>query len=142
MQRYLAAPLAAMFVLGAALSSGLATPARADGPFETVPLPQAVSRPHHAATACFLAGAGLIAGSFSLARHADRAYERYLTAQTPGDITRWYDESTRYDRWSSAALFGGEAAVATGLYLRFLRRPPPPIALIVAPGACAVSFRF
>lgn len=142
MQRHLAARLAAMFVLVLALILSLPGSSRADGPFETVPLPRVTSRPHRAATACFVAGVGLMAGSFSLARRADRAYDRYLSAQAPEDIGHWFDETRRFDRWSSGALLSGEALVATGLYLRFLRRPAPPVALLVGPGACAVSFRF
>ena len=138
MQRYLAALLAAMFVLGPIS----ARPARAAGPFESVPLTAPASRPHRGAYVCFAAGAGLIAGSFGLARHADRAYDRYLESRAPADIARWFDESERFDRWSSGALLGGEALVATGIYLRFLRRSSPPVALLLGPGACAVSLRF
>ena len=138
MKRRLAAMLAAILVLGPIAVPG----ARADVPFETVPLPAASSRPHRAAYTCLAAGVGLIATSFVLARDADRSYEGYLTAREPQDIQRRFDETSRYDRWSSGTLFAGEAFVAAGLYLRFLRRPPPPIAVTLLPGSCAVSFRF
>jgi len=138
MRRCLAALLAAIVV-------SVPGPVRADPagtPFETIPLPPPAVRPHKAAYLCLLTGAGLIAGSFVLADRADAAYDRYLTAQVPSDIEHWYDEATRYDRWSSAALLGGEALVATGLYLRFLRRPMPTTAVLIGPGVCAVSYRF
>ncbi len=126
----------------AVVRDSVAVAAPSAPPFEVVPLPTPAVRPHRAAYACLVVGAGLIGGSFALAHRADRAYDRYLVAQVPGDIERWYDETTRYDRWSSGALLGGEALVAMGLYLRFLRRPPPPTAFLIGPGACAVTYRF
>ncbi len=139
MKRCLAAVLAATIVSGP-----LAAPsARADGPFEAVPLPRPAPHPHRAAYACMLLGTGMIVGSFALARHADDAYARYLDARLPDDIERSYDEAVRYDRWSSGLLISGEIVVAAGVYLRFLRRPESPaVSLLVAPGACAVSCRF
>ena len=56
---------------------------------------------------------------------ADQAYDAYLAAIEPDDITTLYDRTIRYDRLSSAALIGGNVLVATGLYLRFVHRTPP-----------------
>jgi hypothetical protein len=137
MKHLLAAMFAATVVWG-----GFPVAASAADPFETIPLPRPAPRSHRAAYACFLAGTGMITGSFALADRADRAYDHYLAASDPAEIGRRFDETTRYDRWSSATLLGGEALVAAGLYLRFLRRPSPPVALWIAPGACAVSLRF
>ena len=146
MKRCLAALLAAIVVSGPSLVAAAppetASPDLRQTPFETVPLPTPVARPHKAAYACMAAGAGMIASSFWLADRADTAYDRYLTSRVPTDIRRWFDEATRYDQWSSGVLLGGEALVATGLYLRFLRRPTPPVAVLLGPGACAVSYRF
>lgn len=138
MKRCLAALLAAIVVSGAGASA--AEPPRV--PFEVVPLPPPAARPHRAAYLCLVAGAGLIAESYALSHRADKAYDRYLVARVPSDIERWFDETERYDRWSNASLLGGEALVATGLYLRFLRRQPPAAAFLIGPGACAVSYRF
>ena len=138
MKRILAACLAATVVFGACLAGS----ARADGPFETLPLPRPVQRPHPGAYACFLAGAGLIAGSFAIARRADDAYGRYLAAHEARDIAHWFDRTRSDDRLASGALLGGEALLATGVYLRFLRRPASPVALLIGANACAVSYRF
>jgi len=134
----LAAALAATIVSGPA--AGLAAPP--EGPFETVPLPAPRPRHHAAAYACLAGGAGLVASSFLLANHADRAYDEYLTASTPDEIERRFGEATRYDRWSSGALLGGEALFAAGLYLRFLRRPSAPVSVSLVPGRCVVAYRF
>lgn len=147
MKRYLAAILAAMFVFGARpVVAGEARPipprSSGSGPFEVVPLPHPAPRSHLGSTACFLAGAGLAAGSFAFAHRADRAYDRYLDARAPADIERWFAETARFDRWSSGALLGGEALVGTGLYLRFLRRPAAAVTVVLAARSCALSLRF
>jgi hypothetical protein len=137
MKRCLAALLAAMIV------SGPPAMALADSPFESVPIPVRPRQPHLAAYACFAAGAGLIAGSFTVAHRADREYGRYLAAETPEDIRARFAETGRLDRWSSGMLLGGEALVAAGITLRFLHRPSArPVAFVVEPGACAVRWRF
>ena len=42
-----------------------------------------------------------------------------------------------------ATLIGGEAFIATGLYLRFLRHPSPSrVGLSLTPRRCALSLRF
>jgi hypothetical protein len=134
--------LLALETTATASESTLVTTEPPATPFETVPLPTSVAHPHTAAYACMAVGAGLIGGSFWLADRADAAYDNYLSSKVPNDIRRWFDEATRYDQWSSGTLLGGEALIATGLYLRFLRRPPPPVTVLLAPGACAVSYRF
>jgi len=137
MRRCLAAILAAMIVWGAPAA------ALADGPFETVPIAPHVKHPHTGAYTCFAAGVAAIAGSFSLARRADREYDRYLLAESPEDIHARFADTRRLDQWSSGALLGGEALVAAGIYLRFLRRPSPaPVTFVVEPGSCAVRWRF
>jgi len=130
--------LAAMIVCGP-LS---AAPARADGPFETVPLPVPTPRPHRAAYVCLAGGTGLMVASIVFARRADHAYDRYLAASAPDEIQRRFSETARYDRWSSGSLLTGEALLAAGLYLRFLRRPSAPVSVALGPGRCAVCCRF
>ena len=138
MKRCLAALVAAMIVSGPATVRA----APPDGPFEVVPLPAPNSRPHLAAYACLASGAVLVAASFGIAHRADQAYDRYLVESDPLQIDRRFDEATRYDRWSSGTLLTGEAVLATGLYLRFLRRPGLPVAVALGPGRCAVWYRF
>jgi len=137
MKRCLAAILAAMIV------SGPPAAALADGPFETVPIPTRPKQPHVAAYLCVAAGAGLIAGSYRVAHRADDEYARYLRAESPDEIRSAFAATRRDDRWASGMLLGGEALIAAGVYLRFLRRPSPrAVALVVEPGACAVRWRF
>src|SRR5438552_2410203 len=81
-------------------------------------------RPSHAwAYGAMLGGAVLVGSSFAFAHRADDAYDRYLLSTDPGAIDRLYDRAVRNDHLSQAALLGGEALIATGLYLRFIRRP-------------------
>jgi hypothetical protein len=145
MKRFLAAMLAAMVVSGplAAAAHDLSpSPGNPAQPFESVPLPPPPNRSHRGSHVAFLMGVALVAGSFTLSDRANRAYDRYLDAETEPEIERWFDESQRYDRWSSGALLGGEGLVATGVYLRFLRRPSSPLSLVLASRTCAVSLRF
>ena len=90
-----------------------------------------------------LAGAGLIGTSFALERVADRTYDRYLASTDPGEIARLYDRTRRDDDLSTLTLMSGEALVAFGLYLRFLRRSAAErLALEWRPDRCAVSLHF
>ncbi len=146
MMRFLAALLAATIVSGArgVAADESAVPPRAagSGPFEHVLLPHPPPRSHLGSNLAFLTGAGMIAGSFTLAHRADQAYDRYRAASAPTDIEHWFDESAHYDRWSNGALLGGEALIGVGIYLRFLHRPAAAVTLHVAPRSCAVSLRF
>ena len=78
----------------------------------------------------------------SIARAADREYDRYLAASDPGEIERRFDRARRLDEWSSGTLITGEVLLATGITLRFLRRPSSRVALEAGPSGCAVSCRF
>lgn len=138
MTRTLAAMLAAIVVFG----SGSAAVA-AEGPFAEVPLSAAPRASYRTAYFSLAVGAGLIGASFTFSRRANDAYDRYLAASDPAQILIHFDETERYDRWSSASLLTGEALIATGLYLRFLRPPPSArLSLSLDPGRCAVSYRF
>ncbi len=146
MMRFLAALLAAIVVSGPHLAvaddSRVPPLSPGGGPFEQVRLPHPPQRSHLGSNLSFLAGAGMIAGSFTLAHLADQAYDRYRGAVTPSDIEHWFDQSSHYDRWSNGALLGGEALMGVGIYLRFLHRPNQAMSLLLAPGSCAVSLRF
>ena len=68
-------------------------------------------------------------------------------ATDPAEIERLYDRTARYDWYARGALIGGEALVATGLYLRFVRRPraartTATLDLSVGPARCALAWRF
>jgi hypothetical protein len=87
------------------------------------------------------AGAGLVGASFGFAGHASDTWDAYGQATDPARITDLYDETVRYDHLSSGSLLAGEVLIATGLYLRFLRRPAP-VQVTLGPDRCAVAFRF
>ncbi len=116
---------------------------QAAGPFPEVPAPAAPRRAHGWALAAFATGAGLVGASFRLSDLANRRYDDYRSATDPAGIERLYDDATQYDRFSTAALFGGEALIAASLYIGFLRRTDAPrLVLAVQPRRCALSLRF
>jgi hypothetical protein len=140
MKRVMAAWLAAIAVLG---TFDPALAAAAPGPFETVPIPPPPHRPHRLAYVCLTTGVGLVGASFAFSARANRAYDHYLVAAVPSEIERHFDESVRNDHWASGSLLGGEALVAAGLYLRFLRRPGRSGVEVSLDGRrCALSLRF
>src|SRR5439155_15939813 len=111
--------------------------------FPEVPLPKPPPHPKRWPDVSILAGAGLIGVSFALERRADRAYDRYLEATDPSAITRLYDRARSDDNLSTLSLLGGEALVAFGVYLKFLRRAPGDrLALQCHADRCAVCLRF
>jgi hypothetical protein len=69
------------------------------------------------------AGAALTGASFLLAEAADRDYERYLVETDPARLEDRYDSARRLDRLSAGTLIAGQAALALGLYWRFLHHP-------------------
>ena len=124
--------------LQAACAQAQAAPAFPEIPIEPVP------RHSHAwAYASLGAGTALVGSSFLFKERADDAYQAYLDATNPGRIEESYDRTVFYDRLSRVALLGGEALLATGLYLRFLRRPRAArFTLALEPSRCSVSYRF
>lgn len=69
------------------------------------------------------AGAALTVASFVVAEQADRDYERYLAETDPARLDEAYDAARRKDRLAAGTLIAGQAALAFGIYWRFLRRP-------------------
>jgi hypothetical protein len=137
--------------LAALLAAGLLVPlfpaararAQAAVPFERVSLERPPGRPHRLAWTCLATGAGLVGASFAITDRANRAYDEYLRSTEPDEIGRLYDRAVRDDRLSAAALLTGEALLATGIWLRFLHRPPPSrLAVVVESDRCALSLRF
>ena len=142
MNRLLATLLAAGLAI-TGLETAACAPARAAEPFVELPMPTAKHSSHRLAYASLLTGAGLIGASFALADHAQNTYDEYLVATDPRHITDLYDQTVRYDHLSSGSLLTGEALIVTGLYLRFLRTPPPQrVSVVLGTGACALSVRF
>jgi hypothetical protein len=140
-------PTVAAFVAALMVVSEIAPAARAHaqaaGPFTEVPLRTESGRTHALAYASLLAGAGLIGGSFALSHRADDTYDDYLAATDPPRIEKLYDRTVRYDHLSSASLLTGELLIATGLYLRFLRRSSEPrLSLELGARRCAATLRF
>jgi len=141
MTRIAWAPLLAVAALLGAAQPAASEQAAVE--FPQVPVPSPPKRSGLPAYVAMAAGVGLIVGSFPIASHANRTYDRYLAATDPDEIEHLYDETVAYDRLSSASLLGGEVLIATGLYLRFLRRPADARAsLILGERRCALSWRF
>ncbi len=143
MKRIVAAALAVVIAL-----TELPLPAAADGspaaePFPVVPLPAPPHRGHARAWLTLGAGVAMLGGSFLIHDRANRTYDRYLASSDPEEIGRLYDRTTTLDRLSGATLIAGEALLATGVYLRFLRTPRDArVSVALAPGRCAASWRF
>ena len=118
--------------------------AQAAGPFPEVTVPRS---PGGSATWAYVsigAGFALLGTSTLLADRANDRYEEYQRSTDPDDVRRLYDETITLDRYSTGTLLGGELLIATGLYLRFLRRPAAAsrVALDVGPTRCALALRF
>ena len=142
MIRRLATLLAAGLALTGVETAACAM-ARAAEPFAEVPMPPPDRRSHLLAYSSLVTGAGLIGASFVFAHHADDAYGDYLVATDPDRIEDLYDRTIAYDRLARGSLLTGEALIATGLYLRFLRAPRPQrLSLDLGPRTCALSVRF
>jgi hypothetical protein len=117
--------------------------AQAADSFQVVPRPPADHAPSKAAWACAIAGAGLIAASFPLSNLADDRYAEYLAETDPNAVEDAYHAAQRADRFASASLLVGEALIVTAVWLRFVRRPRPPAAIVVVlPDRCAIQLRF
>jgi hypothetical protein len=142
MWRITAASLAACLLLETLIPAARAH-AQAAEPFQVVPIATPAHRGHTWAYVSLLGGAGLIGVSFAFARRADDAYDEYLVTTDLERIDLLYDRAVRNDHLSHASLLTGEALIATGLYLRFIRRPPAArVSLSVEPSRCALSYRF
>ena len=130
-------------LLGTLLAPAARALAQAAEPFPEVPLPHTRSGSHALANLTLLSGAALIGSSFVFEHQADEAYDDYLAATDAATITELYDKSQRLDHYSTAALIGGEVLLATGLWMRFLRHPPPErLSLDWRPDRCALAWRF
>lgn len=117
--------------------------AQAAAPFPEVPLVEPAPQSHALAYLSLIGGAGLVATSFALADRANQTYADYNASTDPHQIEQLYDRTITLDHWATATLLGGEALMATGLYLRFLRRPPPAhLRVALLPGQCALALRF
>jgi len=142
MRSLVAAAIAVSLTFPALQPAACAAP-QAVAPFQEVPAPVAPRHSYGWALAAFATGAGLIGASFRLSDIANRRYDDYLHATDPGHIGNLYDDATKYDRFSTASLIGGEALIAASLYIGFLRRMDAPrLELAVQPRRCALSLRF
>ncbi|HYM80772.1 MAG TPA: hypothetical protein VEY91_05080 [Candidatus Limnocylindria bacterium] len=140
MKRLAAATLAASLWLGLPATRAEAQVA---GPFQTLPMDVRPDRSHRWAYAAIATGVGLAGSSFYFTRRADRSYHDYLVATDPDRIETLYDDAVRSDALARGTLIGGEALIALGLYLRFIRRPEESRwALALEPTRCALAVRF
>lgn len=117
--------------------------AQAAAPFPEVALVEPPRESHVLSYLSLVGGVGLMVTSFTIADQANQKYAEYLASTDPNQIEDLYDRTITLDRWATATLLGGEALMATGLYLRFLRRPPPAhLRVALLPGRCALALRF
>ena len=109
-------------------------------PVESAPTP---ARSHVLGNATVLAGLVLIGASFPLATQSDRRYEEYLAESDPTAIESRWGAAQRADRRATTSLLAGEALLAAGVYLRFLRRSPDSkLRFAASASRCAVTLRF
>lgn len=142
MRRGTSVALAAILALPMLLEAVCAH-AQAAAPFPVVPVAPPAPRRHAWAYVTLLGGASLVGLSFSFSAKADDAYEAYLVSTDPAEIERLYDRTATYDHRAQASLLTGEALIAAGLYLRFIRRPNPArVSLSLTPSRCALAWRF
>ncbi|MGH7731177.1 MAG: hypothetical protein ACRENJ_08010 [Candidatus Eiseniibacteriota bacterium] len=140
MHRGTAAMLAAILMLPIVFT---AARAQAAAPFPVVPLEPPTPRRHTWAYLTLAGGATLVGLSFTFSGKADDAYAAYLASTDQDEIQTLYDRAVRYDHRAQASLLTGEAMIAAGLYLRFVRRPGPSrVSLSLGPVRCALSCRF
>jgi hypothetical protein len=117
--------------------------AQAAAPFPVVDTAPPPARSHALSNSAIAVGVCLIGSSFLFEHQADQAYDAYLVATEPDQITTLYDRTILYDRLSGAALIGGNVLVATGLYLRFVHRSAPQrVRFALSPNRCAVTCVF
>lgn len=142
MLRPTAAAFAALLSLQLALPAARAH-AQAAAPFPVVPTEPPAKRGHAWAYLTMVGGAALVGFSFVFSDRADQAYEEYLVSTDPEQIEVLYDRAVRNDHYAQASLLTGEVMIATGIYLRFVRRPAPKrVSLMIAPSRCALAWRF
>jgi hypothetical protein len=142
MKRTLAVLFAALQSF-ASLETAAGAPAQAVAAFPEVRLQPETNPSHTLAYATLLAGAAMIGASYEFERRADREYARYRDETDVARIGTLYDRTINLDRWSNATLLGGEALLAAGVYLRFLRRPAPShVVLTAGITRCSVTWRF
>jgi len=142
MLRPTAALLAALLPLQLIVPAARAD-AQAAAPFPVVPV-ETKSEGHHVwAYLTMAGGATLIGLSFMFSDRADQAYADYMASTDPEEIQLLYDRAVHNDHLAQASLLSGEAFVATGLYLRFIRRPAPKrVSLALTPSRCALALHF
>jgi hypothetical protein len=142
MRRLIAATMAAGLMVGD-LGSAVCAAAQAAAPFTPVAIPSPAPRSHRWAYITMAAGAALVGGSFYFSNRADQIYDDYQVETDPGRIEQLYDQTVRYDWLSRGTLLGGEALIASGLYLRFIRRPRGhAVGLELGSERCALAWRF
>jgi hypothetical protein len=136
-------PAVSTAILCATILTAASAHAQAAAPFPVVESAPAAHQSHRLANASVLGGIALIAASFAIEHQADRAYDDYLAAIEPSQISRLYQRTVRFDHESTAALIGGNVLVAAGLYLRFVRPSPSThLSLAVDARRCAVNLSF
>ncbi len=141
--RRIAAALLLASLLIAEITTAVCAHAQTAVAFQPVELEQPPRRSHWVGTATLVTGLVLISASFPLASAADRRYEEYLTETEPGTIEDRFQGVIRADRLAAVSLVSGEVLLATGVWLRFIRRAPESrLSLAASADRCAVTLRF
>ena len=142
MLRPVAAALAALLSLQLLVPAARAY-AQAAAPFPVVPLEEKSGGHHVWAYLTLASGATLVGLSFMFSNRADEAYANYLASSDPVEIDHLYDQAVQNDHYAQATLLTGEAVLAAGLYLRFIRHPSPKkVSVTLAPTRCALALHF
>ena len=117
--------------------------AQAASPFPEIPIVTEEPPSYAWAYVALGSGVALVGGSFLLSEHADHTYQEYLESTQPGRIESLYDRTVLYDRLAGGGLVAGELLLATGIYLRFVRRPRSArMTLDLGPRRCALAYHF
>ena len=117
--------------------------AQAAAPFPVVPTEEKSGGHHIWAYLTWPGGASLIGLSFVTRTAPTRPTRIYLESPDPAEIDLLYDQAVRNDHYAQASLLTGEAMLAAGLYLRFIRHPSPKrVSLNLAPTRCALALHF
>ena len=113
----------ALVPAGFALLLALLAPGTARAQDDAPPSSPPAKPSHTRAYVALGTGAALTGLSFVIAEQADRDYAAYLAETDPSRLEDSYQKAKRGDRLAAGVLIAGQAALALGIYWRFLHHP-------------------